>query len=226
MKFCLLTSYPSSAIQFLYYVQTRGLKFSDVIVVGDGGPGFEVMREYSSINGFNLYFVQTHNSKNTVALIRKIQPDVLKIITGQILRNTVLDIPRIGTVNTHAGILPDYRGIDSPLWAILEGGRLGVTVHFVDRGVDTGPLLYQQELAIRPGDTVESILSRNHHQNKWQAAARVLIDIRDGNYEAVPQLPEDGKQYFEMHPRLVGLVHRILQKNARKAELVGLRDLK
>jgi len=210
MRIVLLTSLPSAAIQFIYYAQSVGIKINDVVFIGEDCEQLDVFKEYSRIKGFNLYFTSDPNSEECLKILKHLHPDIIKIITTFIIKKPLLSIPRIGVVNTHAGILPQYRGIDSPLWAILDGGKQGVTTHFVDEGIDTGPIICQRFLEVLPGETYSSILERNHHLNKWQAAAETLLQIINGTAKIVPQQKNEGKQYFEMHPKLVDIAKRKL----------------
>ena len=63
----------------------------------------------------------------------------------------------------------------------LEDGPVGVSVHFVSEGIDNGPVVHRRQQEVIPGDTLGSLLHRNHHQNKWQATAEAMIKIRDGH---------------------------------------------
>jgi methionyl-tRNA formyltransferase len=70
---------------------------------------------------------------------------------GQILPRTVIDIPRLGTVNVHGSLLPRYRGAAPIQWAIVNGEReTGVTTMLIDEGLDTGPTLLARATPIGP----------------------------------------------------------------------------
>ena len=76
---------------------------------------------------------------------------------GHILSQEVLDIPRIGTVNVHASLLPKYRGSAPVNWALIQGETVtGVTTMMTDKGMDTGDILLKREVAILPQETRES----------------------------------------------------------------------
>ena len=216
MKFCLLSSGPSSAIHLLYYVQTQGLKFSDLIMVGDGSERYEILREYARINHFGLHFVDNPNSERCHAVLRGLAPDVLVLMVSVLVRRPLLDIPKVATVNVHAGVLPQYRGVDCRRWAILEGGAVGVTAHLVDSGADTGDILVRRQLELKPRDTIQSISERNYYFNKWQALGEALFQLRDGVAQPIPQQPWKGRQYFWMHPKLAALVDRMLVKRGEE----------
>jgi methionyl-tRNA formyltransferase len=212
MKTVLLTSMPSAAIQLVYYVQTRAFKFNDVVLVGCPSPNSFIFEEYSSINGFGLYHVSEVNAPDCLELMKRLQPDVIKIVTATIIRKPLLDIPRIGVLNTHAAMLPRYRGVDTPQWAVLEGGEIGVVEHFVDENIDTGDIIATRHLEIRRGDSISRLLSRNHYENKWQTAADALIGLRDQTITRRPQRPEDGCQFYEMHTKILAMVDEKLAK--------------
>jgi methionyl-tRNA formyltransferase len=98
----------------------------------------------------------------------------------QIFRRPLMDAPRFGTINCHAGALPFYRGRNVLNWAIINGEtRVGITVIRVDDGIDTGDILRQDFLAVGPDTTYGEILEQAHH-----ACAETLVaalhDIRAG----------------------------------------------
>lgn len=80
---------------------------------------------------------------------------------GQILPQAVLDLPRSGTLNIHASLLPKYRGVSPIPEAILQGDtETGVTIMLIDAGVDTGPTLLQRTIPIAEDDTTGSLTSK------------------------------------------------------------------
>jgi methionyl-tRNA formyltransferase len=135
------------------------------------------------------------------APLRRLSPDVVLLLGADIVPASWLTVPRLGTVNAHYGLLPAYRGMNVTEWSIYQGDPLGVTIHLVDSGVDTGPILVQEQIALEPGDTFASL--RRKHQ---EVAARLLVDaalaLLDGSARAVPQAAGQGRQYYRMHPAL------------------------
>jgi methionyl-tRNA formyltransferase len=157
---------------------------------------------------------QGTNTASTLAALRELAPDVIVIGQTGILRKRLLSIPRLGTLNGHPGVLPNYRGIDSFQWAILNGEpeNVGATVHWVDSGVDTGPILRVERFAARD----ESILATE--DALFRLSARLLAEVvRSMSAEAppagTPQPPEAGRQYYKMP---LGLERRV---RARMREL-------
>ena len=97
-----------------------------------------------------------------VAELAALAPELgLSISYNQILRRALLDVPRLGVVNFHAGMLPRYRGRNVINWAIINGEEeIGLTAHLVDEGIDTGAILLQRSLPIGWTDTYGDVLQR------------------------------------------------------------------
>jgi methionyl-tRNA formyltransferase len=87
--------------------------------------------------------------------IQRMSPDLIVVVAfGQILRKRLLDIPRWGVVNIHASLLSKMRGAAPIQWAILNNEILtGLTVMRMDEGMDTGPILLQEEVSIFEDET-------------------------------------------------------------------------
>ena len=90
-------------------------------------------------------------------------------------------------------------------WAVLEEGNrqpeVGISLHFMDCGVDTGPILLQQKMELKKNDTFVRI-----RQRLEPMMVKLIIDgvcgLRDKTLQPKPQRPGDGRQFFVMHPRL------------------------
>ena len=89
----------------------------------------------------------------------RLKPDlnVMAFVTS-ILPDSILNYPRMGTIQYHPSLLPKHRGGSAINWAIINGEtKTGITVFWPDRGIDTGPILLQKEAEISPDDTVGSL---------------------------------------------------------------------
>lgn len=119
------------------------------------------------------------------------KPDFFVVIAfGQILRQGVLDIPRVMPVNVHASLLPRWRGAAPIHYAIKAGDAMtGITTMQMDAGMDTGPILLQDSVAIQPDETGQSL-----HDQLAELGASLLIHTLDavvaGTVTANPQ-PDD-----------------------------------
>ena len=114
-------------------------------------------------------------------------------------------MPRLGILNVHLGLLPEVRGMSSPEWSLLQGVPLGITFHYMDAGIDTGPVLRRYEF---PDATrCESL---NDLRNRLIASGverigEVIEGLARGAICATPQSdlnnfgPGEDCQYFVMH---------------------------
>lgn len=105
---------------------------------------------------------ETLKDDDAVERLRELSPDVGVVAAyGEILRPNVLDIPPYGFVNVHASLLPKYRGAAPIPEAILNGDdSAGVTIMLMDEGMDTGPILAQRSIPVRPDETGGSLFER------------------------------------------------------------------
>lgn len=99
---------------------------------------------------------------DAIGELASLAPDLIVIAAyGQILRPAVLALPRYGTLNVHASLLPNYRGASPVVAAILDGvEETGVTIMLVDEGMDTGPIVAQEAVAIGSFDTAGALGER------------------------------------------------------------------
>jgi methionyl-tRNA formyltransferase len=105
------------------------------------------------------------------------QPDVLVVVAyGLILPQAVLQLPALGCVNIHASLLPRWRGAAPIQRAVLEGDReTGITIMQMDAGLDTGPILLQEAMAIGSSSTAGSL-----HDSLSLLGAEALLKALDG----------------------------------------------
>ena len=109
-----------------------------------------------------------------------------------ILPERVLTLPKLGTIQYHPSLLPKHRGISSMHWAIRAGeSTTGLTVFWVDAGIDTGPILLQREVAIGPDDTVGSLYFDKLFQPGVDALVEAVRLVREGK---APKVAQDDAQ--------------------------------
>ncbi len=90
--------------------------------------------------------------------IKALQPDIaLSVLFGYILRPEFLDLFPVGVVNLHPAYLPYNRGANPNIWSIVERTPAGVTLHYIDAGVDTGDIIARQQVPIELVDTGETL---------------------------------------------------------------------
>ncbi len=120
--------------------------------------------------------------------IRQTEPDVFIVVAfGLILKKEFLDIPKWGAINIHASLLPGYRGAAPINCAILNNeSKTGLTAMRMDDGLDTGPILFQEELPILADETAGSLHNRLA-QMSGKFLIKTLNDLSKGLLNDIPQ---------------------------------------
>jgi methionyl-tRNA formyltransferase len=127
--------------------------------------------------------------------LRALQPDLIVVAAyGQILPESILDLPCFGCLNVHTSLLPKYRGAAPIQWAILNGDtETGVTIMKMDVGLDTGDILTQATTPIRPEDNSETLHDRLARMGA-DLLVRTIPDYVAGKLPLQPQ-PAEGVSY-------------------------------
>lgn len=102
------------------------------------------------------------NNVKSINLLSKHNPDlIISILGNEIFKKPILELPKIGCINLHTSLLPKYRGMMPTFWAMLNNEKeIGVSVFFMDEGIDTGPIIIQQVEPIKSTDTQKTIIKR------------------------------------------------------------------
>lgn len=100
--------------------------------------------------------------ENFVEKLCEIAPDVIVVVAfGQILPESILNIPKYGCINVHASLLPAYRGAAPIQWAVIDGlAETGVTTMYMEKGLDTGDIILQSKLSLAPDETGGSLFDK------------------------------------------------------------------
>jgi methionyl-tRNA formyltransferase len=153
--------------------------------------------------------VGNHNSLDCLELLRAFAPDLAVLGGTRILRPPVLAIPSRGTVNAHPGLLPQLRGSSSVAWALYKDLPVGSTVHYVDEGIDTGPILLRRRLPVRRGECYEQIV-RKVLTLSGELMAEALMLVERGTVQARAQDPKVGETLRVIPPELLAEAKRRL----------------
>ena len=136
------------------------------------------------------------NTEQYFEYVRSKSPDVVASVAApQKFDAALLDIPDHGTINIHSSLLPDYRGLSPSFWTLRnEESRTGITVHYMDEGLDTGDVIVQEPLDISEIDTLHTLNTR-----VAEAGSPLLVEaleqIRTGTVERTEIDPDDGSYY-------------------------------
>ena len=130
-------------------------------------------------------------------IFRELKPDlaILAFVTD-IIPEALLSVPSIGTLCYHPSLLPRHRGASGINWAIIQGDtRTGLTIFWVDKGIDTGPILLQKEVEIGPDDTTGSLYFSTLFPMGIDAIMEAVELIRKGKAPRIPQ--DESKATYE-----------------------------
>jgi methionyl-tRNA formyltransferase len=107
---------------------------------------------------------------------------------SQIVPQQVFSVPRLGSICFHPSLLPKYRGASAINWALIRGETVtGLTIFWVDKGIDTGPILLQKEVKVEPDDTTGSLYFNKIFPLGIEAIGEAVDLIKTGNPPRITQ---------------------------------------
>ena len=122
---------------------------------------FSTIKKYCVENNIPLYQFAKLNLEGE-SVLKELNPDIFITASyGQIIKQNILDIPRFGTINVHASLLPKYRGSAPIQWAIINGEtKTGITIMRTELGLDTGDIYFSREIDVLEEDTLSSVFKK------------------------------------------------------------------
>lgn len=195
--------------------QTRNPYLDKALRHGDGL--FRSLREVARYYKFPVMTCADQNSSPAIAQLKEWSPDLAIFTGGNILRDETLKVPRLGVLNSHLALLPEIRGMSSPEWSLLCGVPLGITIHFMDSGIDTGPILLRRDFAGSADcDSLTDLRNRMIAQG-IELITEAVAALDRSTIAAVPQPDRDKNrdndhQFFVMHDRLKAVAASRLKK--------------
>ena len=169
---------------------------------------FRSLREVAAFYKFPVATCHDQNSPRSIARLKQWAPDLIIFAGGNILRKQLLELPRLGVLNVHLGLLPEIRGMSSPEWSLLKHVPVGITIHYMDSGIDTGPILQRNKFP--DAAQCESLGDLRNRLVAFgvEKTAEVVSHLESGTISPTPQ-PDLGKnknkdkdndnQFFVMH---------------------------
>lgn len=150
-----------------------------------------------------------------VETLRSYEADIFVVVAfGQILSEEILQMPKYGCVNIHASLLPKYRGAGPIQWAIIDGEKeTGITIQQMDKGVDTGDILFQSVVPIDAKETGESLFE------KLAKAGAALIVEALPKIEAGEVTPRKQDESQASHAKMLQKSMSRIDWNRKAAEL-------
>jgi len=158
------------------------------------GEGMKLLAEKSGIPFFRPNLMKDPQVYDAYS---KLQPElaILAFVTD-IIPEKLIAVPPLGTICYHPSLLPRHRGASAINWALIQGDtRTGLTVFWVDKGIDTGPILLQKEVEIGPEETTGSVYFNKLFPMGIEAMAEAVEWIKKGKAPRIPQ--DDSKATYE-----------------------------
>jgi methionyl-tRNA formyltransferase len=171
---------PEFAVPSIELLLNRNYYIAAVITSPDKPSGRGLKIQQSAVKKFalknNLKVLQPVNLKDRefIRQLLNIKPDLQIVVAFRMLPDEVWQLPRFGTFNLHASLLPNYRGAAPINWAIINGEKkTGVTTFFIEHDIDTGKIIFQEEVPIDKNDTAGDL----HNKLKIEGAKLVCKTV-------------------------------------------------
>lgn len=152
-----------------------------------------VLKEWAEKLSADFLVFENVNSSSTIDVLKEYNCDLFVSMSfNQILKKDILEVPPLGFINCHAGELPFYRGRNVLNWAIInDEDHFSVTVHYIDEGVDTGPIILQNSIKITDQDNYGTVLGK---------AVESCADLLFCALDKIDTAPVEYFRQSEIHP--------------------------
>lgn len=155
---------PEFAVAPLDALIKEGYNVAGVVTVADKASGRGLKVNESAVKKYavehNIPILQPTSLKDPefLAALKAWKADLFVVVAFRMLPKEVWSMPKYGTFNLHAALLPQYRGAAPINWAVINGEKAtGVTTFMIDEGMDTGNIIYREQCIIEPDDTVGTV---------------------------------------------------------------------
>lgn len=185
---------PEFAVPGLKLLHENGYNIVAVITAPDRPQGrgqklgITPVKEYALANGLIILQPEKLKDPSFVQQLKILQADLQIVVAFRMLPEIVWNMPKLGTFNLHASLLPQYRGAAPINWAIINGEKLtGVTTFFLKQEIDTGDIILQAQEIITENDTVGTLYERLMLKGADIILQTVQL-IAKGNVPPTPQI--------------------------------------
>ena len=148
---------------------------------------------FSQLSGlYGVPFKETRNlnSPEIIEFLKGLKPDVIVSMFAQKIGDEVMKIPRLGVINLHPGLLPEYRSFGGYFWPMTDDfGSYGYTLHFINDQIDAGDIILRKAFPITPDSTVQN-LYYNSFKHGAEGLVEVLEQFAKGRVTRIPQSVE------------------------------------
>ena len=172
---------PEFAVASLDALKQNGYNIVGVVTVADKASGRGMKIHESAVKKYavehNIPVLQPVSLKDPEFLeaLSSWKADLFVVVAFRMLPKVVWEMPRLGTFNLHAALLPQYRGAAPINWAVINGDHMtGVTTFMIDDGMDTGHIIYREQCRIEDTDTAGDL-----HDKLMEIGARIVVQTVD-----------------------------------------------
>ena len=147
------------------------------------------LSEWASSHGLHSTGYDPQRPGELAAWLTELAPDLLITCGAPLIPSVVFTVPRLGTINAHYAILPAYRGGSPILWQVLdEQEKGGVSIHFIDEGIDTGTVIARETTTLLTGASRRELFNATD-QVAASLLSGVLEDLREDRLKSISQTP-------------------------------------
>ncbi len=151
------------------------------------------VKKYALENHLSILQPINLKNENFIQDLKALNANLQVVVAFRMLPEIVWQMPKYGTFNLHASLLPDYRGAAPINWAIINGESLtGVSTFFIDKKIDTGSIILQEKVVIEKNETVGEL-----HDKLMIIGSSLVVktvhQIKEGNVKSTHQTDKDGK---------------------------------
>ncbi len=196
---------PGFAVTILKKLLESGINIVGVITAPDKPAGRGRKIHQSAVKKFslenNLKVLQPKNLKDRDFYdeLKSLNANLNIVVAFRMLPDSVWKLPKYGTFNLHASLLPEYRGAAPINWAIINGEtKTGVTTFFIDDKIDTGEIILQEEIDISPNENVGELHDKLMHLGSELVLKTVRL-IEKGNITTHKQTEKEDKSAPKIH---------------------------
>jgi methionyl-tRNA formyltransferase len=197
---------PEFAVGILDSIYQHNYDIAAVITAPDKPAGRGQKLKYSAVKEYalkkNLKLLQPTNLKDEHFLseLKDLDANLQVVVAFRMLPEAVWKMPKLGTFNLHASLLPQYRGAAPINWAIINGEKLtGVTTFFIDEKIDTGAMILREQIDIMPNETAGELHDRLMELGK-DTVIKTLALIKEGKAETTIQpMSDDIKTAYKLN---------------------------
>ncbi len=145
------------------------------------------VKVYAESRGLKILQPEKLRDKAFLQQLSELEPDLFVVVAFRMLPEVVWSMPKLGTFNLHASLLPRYRGAAPINWAVINGEKeTGVTTFLIEKEIDTGKIIFQDREPIHPEDTAGDVYARLMEKGAG-LVVKTVEAIASGSFPQVPQ---------------------------------------